>query len=111
VIRFRFVLLPTALLLGASCSSQGSGPETGDTIAREVFIQVYVELRVSALRGTALEITPGERDRVLTEAGITEEDLLGFVEARGSDVQFMKEVWEEVDSIIQERGNPPERSG
>jgi hypothetical protein len=98
-----------ATLVLASCASQSSGPEDGSTIPRQLFVQTYVELRVAALTGTTPEITPVERERILTQAGVTEEDLLRFVEVWGSDVQLMKEVWEEVDSVLQARREEGQR--
>ena len=72
-------------------------------ISREAFIQAYVELRVGALRSPGQEMPLEERDRILANLGLADQDLLDFVEVRGRDVQFMRRVWEEVDSIITER--------
>ena len=40
------------------------------------------------------------RDQILEGMGLTDQDLLDFVEVRGREVQFMRRVWEEVDSIL-----------
>jgi len=104
-------LLPFAFLSFAACSS--GGPAGGDTevISRETFIQAYVELRVAALKSQDEELSLDDRDRILTDLGLEEEDLLHFVEARGRDVQFMRRVWEEVDSIMTERRGIPREPG
>ena len=107
----RAILFSTLILLPASCSSGGPGTEKDETIAREVFVRAYVDLRVAALTGPTLEITPEEREQILADAGITEEDLLEFVEVWGSDVQIMKETWEEVDSLMQEERDLVEGTG
>ncbi len=69
-------------------------------ISREAFISAYVELRVATLRTQEEELPLGERNRILEEHGLAEDDMLSFVEMRGQDVQFMRRLWEEIDSII-----------
>jgi hypothetical protein len=104
-----FILL-TLLLVGA-CSRESAGVPSEETISREAFVQAYVDLRAAALANTRVTISLEERDRILREAGLTEEDLLKFVEVRGTDVQLMKEIWEEVDSLIQVLRDPPDDPG
>jgi hypothetical protein len=101
-----FVLL-TSLLFGA-CSRESAGGPDEDTISREAFVQAYVDLRAAALADPRVTISLEERDRILRDAGLTEEDLLRFAEVHGPDVQLMKEVWEEVDTLIQARREPPD---
>ena len=72
-------------------------------ISREAFIEAYVDLRVGALRSPGEEMPLEERDRILADHGLLDQDLLDFVEIRGRDVQFMRRVWEEIDSIITEK--------
>lgn len=105
------ILLAVALLFGPSCTSRGSEGGQGAIISREAFIQAYVELRVEALGSPGEELPLERRDQILGNLGLDEEDLLDFVEARGRDIQFMRRVWEEVDSIMTERRGIPEAPG
>ena len=111
-LRFRYlILLAVALLPGASCTTDDSAGGRGPIISREAFIQAYVELRVEALGTPGEELPLERRDQILENLGLDEEDLLNFVEARGRDIQFMRRVWEEVDSIMTERRGIPEAPG
>lgn len=91
-----------------SCSPTSPGAEADDAIPRDLFISAYVELRLAALGAEGEEVTLQARDRVLSEMELTEKDVLDFVEVHGKDVQFMRRVWEEVDSLIEVRRYPPE---
>jgi hypothetical protein len=84
-----------------------------DTITEEAFIQAYSALRKEGLQSPMMEITGEGRDRVLAELGLTEEDLLKFVEVWGSHPGVMQRVWDAVDSLQREdrvraRGDTPE---
>jgi hypothetical protein len=68
---------------------EGAPPEL---ISRESFIEAYVELRMAALGSPGEQLALEERDRILEEMGLVEEDLLKFVESRGRDLQFMRRV-------------------
>ena len=89
-----------ALLFLSACSSGPS--EDRDTISRETFMAAYIELRVAGLQDPSGEIGLAERDRILGELGLTDEDLLRFVEVRGRDGSYMEGVWREVDSLMRE---------
>lgn len=108
------ILVATALVLSFSCASEVPESATAEVISRDAFIEAYVALRVEALKSDEQEISLAARDRILTGLGLTDEDLLRFVERRGRDVQFMRRVWEEVDSLMtSRRGIPdtPDRRG
>jgi hypothetical protein len=95
-----FPLVLVLLVFAASC---GDGPATSSaSIDRETFVAAYVDLRLSALGTTTGEITDSERERVLAKHETTEEGLLSFAEAHGSDPATMKEVWEEVRVRLQQ---------
>lgn len=93
------------LLLPLVACDDGSRPDSPETIERETFIATYVALRRT---GLATGGTPdaARRDSVLAEHGVTEDDLLGFVEAHGTDVEYMDEAWREIDARI--RGVSPD---
>ena len=91
-----------ALLAAAACEEDG-GPET---ISREVFVETYIALRVAELTERRDDgISAGARERVLAEKGVTEEDLLTFAEVHGPDVNFMEQLWEDVEKRLDELRN------
>ena len=79
----------------------GERSQNGEgVIDRETFISTYVDLRVAALSRADGELRRQDRDRILDEHGVEEEDLVRFVEVRGRDVHFMQELWDEVRQRI-----------
>jgi hypothetical protein len=110
----RTCLLASTLILSFSALACSGGIPEGappDLISREVFVDAYVELRLAALGSPGEELALEDRDRILEDRGLREEDLLNFVEFRGRDVQFMRRVWEEVDSVISSKRRPPDPPG
>ena len=95
----RTPLATAGLLLLLACGD-GAAPE--GLIDREVFIATWVDLRTAALT-TGDPLPDAQRTRVLAENGVTEDELLGFVDAYGSDPKLMAEVWTE----IERRQRPP----
>lgn len=93
-------------LLAAACGDNGSAPPdpAAETIDRETFVATYVDLRLAALEDTTLSISPAERERVLRRHGVTRDDLFRFVEVHGDRVDFMRDVWDEVDERIRRAG-------
>lgn len=85
----------------AACGSSG----TPDVIDRETFIDAYVDLRVAALDTDSLRIAAADRQAILNELGIAEEDLVEFVEAHAADLDFMRDVWNDVELRLD---RPPE---
>jgi hypothetical protein len=108
---FKFPSLLLACVLATGCSFPTPGEASEDAISRESFINAYVELRVAALQAPGREVTVQLRDGVLDGMELQESDLLDFVEVHGKDVQYMRRLWEEVDSIFRDRRNPPEPGG
>ena len=82
--------------IGTACSGTEPAPE--DTIAVDDFADVYVDLRISALQTSNSEILPEERERILSEHGIEESDILEFVNVHGRKTTFMQEVWDTVEA-------------
>jgi hypothetical protein len=107
----RLSLLILAALSPLACSPTVPSEPEADTISRELFISAYVELRVAALQAPGQELTLAARDRALASVEVTENQVLGFVEAHGKDVPFMRRLWEEVDSILEDRRSPGDRPG
>lgn len=102
------VALPSALrraaallaLVAAACSPDTAAPASGTTIDREAFIATYVDLRTTVVRAEAHELSDEDRSAVLSRHGVTEEDLLSFVETHGGNVAFMRQVWDEVEARL-----------
>jgi hypothetical protein len=95
-----------AALLLPLLPSCGDAPR--DAIPRETFIEAYIALRSIAVRSPNGEVDPISRARILEERGLTEEDLLHFVEVHGRDVTFMGAIWEEIDNEISRRAREGE---
>ena len=91
-----------ALLAAAGCGDEGPAA----TISREVFVETYVALRVAELSERTDDGIPAEaRERVLAERGVTEDELLTFAEVHGSDVNFMEQLWDDVENRLEEIRN------
>jgi hypothetical protein len=88
------------LLLALACG--GDAPTAA--VDRETFIQTYVDLRVAALDSPNRTISAERRQQILAAHGVTEADLLAFVEAYGEDVDAMTAVWTEVEERLAKRG-------
>lgn len=97
-------LLTPALLLSLGCGN-GAGPEP-EVIDRETFVATYVDLRAAALSTADGRITPERREEILRAHGVTEEDLLAFAEVHGRDVEYMAEVWSEIEQRLDLRTAP-----
>ena len=87
-------------ILGSAACSSGQGPESSEVIDRGVFIATYVDLRMSTLRQGVDQIPTVDRDRILAEHGVSEQDLLDFVEIRGHQPEFMQPVWDTIEARI-----------
>lgn len=81
--------------LAAACGS-GTG-DSPDSIESEVFIQTYVDLRTSALDTDSQRLAPVDRETILREHSVTVEELTHFAKSHGDDLDFMREVWNEVE--------------
>ncbi len=91
-----------ALLLGVASGACGANTpnEVVDTIDRETFIEVYVDLRSVALRKTSRKVNAAERDSLLAMHEVTEEDLRLFLEVYHTEADFMRDLWNDVEARI-----------
>jgi hypothetical protein len=104
--RFPFGAYAACLLAALMVSTCSTASDAEDTIDRAVFIQAYVELRMSALDTDSQRLADPARDSILTSNGITVDALTRFATIRGEDPEFMTEVWAEVESRLdQEPGS------
>ncbi len=106
-----------ALLLGVASGACGANTpnEVVDTIDRETFIEVYVDLRSVALRKTSRKVNAVERDSLLAMHEVTEENLRLFLEVYHTEVEFMRDLWNDVEArislMLQMAGEGSERDG
>jgi hypothetical protein len=97
-----FFALCAILLSGTACGQGGADPEAGSTISRESFVEAYLLLRLEDLRYPGMDLSIQARDSVLNEVGVTEEELLAFVDEWGRDAEVMQSIWQELDSLMRE---------
>ncbi len=97
----RITPLVTALIMCWSCSGNTTDVAE-DTDGREVFMGAYVDLRVAAL-SSGTTVLGSVRDSILAVYGVTGEELLEFVDTHGEDVEFMRDLWAEIEGRLLER--------
>ena len=95
----RWLLGGGLVCLLLACAGEPAS-EAAETIPRDVFVDTYVELRLTALRSPDGRVGAAAREEILEAKGVTEADLLGFVGVHGSRVRFMVEVWAEIDDTL-----------
>lgn len=91
-------VLGAGVLVPLACGDFGG--EDPAAIEEGRFIEVYVALRMAALRAGTDQLPPEDRDQILSEHGVTEDDLLRFIEVHGQDAQFMHSVWDSIEGEI-----------
>ena len=90
-------LLAAAIGL-AACGDGSPSAADADNLNRETFIATYVDLRAAAVRSEDMALSDADRAEILARHGVTEEQLTGFARLHGKDVEFMREVWDEVEA-------------
>lgn len=94
VLRRRTRPLAAAVLAWLLTACGGGVPQTID---RDLFIDTYVDLRMAALDADSAKLSDADRGEILTRHGVTEEDLLSFAEIHAAELEFMREVWNDVE--------------
>ncbi len=89
-----------ALTLTAACGGGNDVP--ADVIDREAFITTYVDLRLATLETPDFRIPAERRAEILANHGVDGESLLRFAEVHGRDLDYMNEVWTEVETRMQD---------
>ncbi len=98
------------LLLTTACGGGGPGAVPADVIDRQTFIETYVDLRVAAIATEAFRVSADDRAEILARHGVDSEALLRFADEHGGDLDYMNEVWGEIELRMQERtGNEAAR--
>ena len=97
----RYGLALFSVLFAAACGGEDAAAvDLAAAIDRDVFVQTYVELRLEALDNSATVITKAELDQILNERAVSEEELRHFVEVHGADVEYMRDLWKEIEDQI-----------
>ena len=95
----------TVLTVVAALGACGSSTPDG-VIDRETFIDAYVELRVAALDTDSQRVAAADREAILQRLGVTEDELLRFAEVHGGELDYMREVWNEVELRLDRPSEP-----
>ena len=93
-------LMGSGLLWGMFACGGEPAPEVAETISRDVFVGTYVELRMAALHSPDGRVSPEAKAEILEEKGVSEADLMQYLDIHGARVQFMVEVWAEIDDTL-----------
>jgi hypothetical protein len=97
-------LLALILLVSVLSACDDGIPRSGQgsTIDRQQFVAAMVGLRAAAVRSPSGRVNAAQRDEILAEHGLEEEDLMRYVEVHGTNVPHMTEVWAEIQDILAE---------
>jgi hypothetical protein len=96
------------LLVISACGGDDEVVMVPGVIDRETFISAYVDLRSQTLEGSEISLPVEERDRILATHGIDADDLMGFVDAYGRDLDFIRDVWDDVEQRLDSLSAPLE---
>lgn len=92
-----------SLTLGLLLGLGGCSPDAEmapDVMERSAFVDVYVALRMAALGTSDANLPEAVRDSILSEYGVSADDLVGFAEVHGRNPDYMLEVWRDVESRL-----------
>lgn len=91
--------------LTAMTTACGSGNDLPETITREVFIDTYVDLRMTALNSQDQRVDSAGREQILAEHGVTADDLTLFADVHGAELEFMRDVWNDIEVRLDQPPN------
>jgi hypothetical protein len=100
--RLRRAIPILALMFCWSCGG-GTAALAEATAAREAFIATFLDLRAATVNSGSADIEDAVRDSILDLYGVSGQDLVDFVETHGEDVEFMHDLWTEVEARLIER--------
>jgi hypothetical protein len=101
--RPRIIVFMASMTLCWSCGGGATDVPEGTTAEREAFIGAYLDLRTAALNSETTEFGDEVRDRILAAYDVTGQDLLDFIDTHGEDVEFMHDLWAELEMRLIER--------
>ena len=99
------VVFVAAITLCWSCGG-GVTDVAGDPAGREAFIGAYLDLRTTTLRSGTTDLADEVRDSILAAYDVTGQDLIDFIDTHGEDVEFMRDLWTELEVRMTERLEP-----
>ena len=102
LVRYKLAL-PAIIFFHTACGGNTNPIANPDVIDRDTFITVFVDLRLAAVESEDFVITDSARDQILSSHGIDSESLVLFADVYGSDVEFMRDVWNDVERLFGER--------
>ncbi len=94
------IAVASVTLALASCG----GDALPETIERDTFVQAYANLRIAAVETDSGRIAFTVRDSILDGFGVTEEDLMIFADVHAEELEFMRDVWNDVE-LLMDRGD------
>lgn len=94
------IAVASVTLALASCG----GDALPETIERDTFVQAYANLRIAAVETDSGRIAFTVRDSILDAFGVTEEDLMIFADVHAEELEFMRDVWNDVE-LLMDRGD------
>jgi hypothetical protein len=97
----RIIVSVVAVTLFWSCGG-GATDVADETAGREAFIGAYLALRSEAMSSGSSEIEDRVRDSILTVYDVTAQELLDFIHTHGEDVEFMRDLWTEIETRMVE---------
>ena len=100
-------LFAVLTILGSTGCDGGTLPLSVD-LDRETFVATYVDLRLAALDSPGGILPDVQRDAILADHDVTQDQLLEFAEVRGRDAAYMTDVWNEVAARMD--GDPVDAS-
>ncbi|MCH1571732.1 MAG: hypothetical protein L7S64_10340 [Longimicrobiales bacterium] len=86
------------VLVLAACG----GESLPETIDRDVFVNAYADLRIAAVETDSGRIASAARDSILAAFEITEADLTVFAEVHAEELEFMRDIWNDVELLMDE---------
>jgi hypothetical protein len=105
-LRSRPLVHPLRLAAGAllvGCLACGGGGDRA--IDRQVFIDTWVDLRIAALQTDSQRLAASDREEILQRHGVTVEDLTRFAETHATDLDFMRDLWNDVELRLDRPAN------
>lgn len=95
-----------ALAVTSALFAVGCGGSNADAIERDVFVAAYVDLRTTALDTDSARLSDADRDAVLARHGVTSDDLLHFADVHAEELEYMREVWNEIELQLDRESDP-----
>ncbi len=99
--RLAGAVVACALLL-AGCAGGTNPGAAPATIDRNTFISTYVALRLAVIGPEPGTMNDSIRSAILARHGVTERQLEEFAKVHGSNVAYMRALWQDVEKRMRE---------